>query len=209
MSFLLKPGKKIAVEEPVAPTPEPSQPRPTVREDNRFYLPVLHFNAQEFWPAKPEGEPREKFEGQVAYDTCLGKCCGVSGLKGACCQLDPDDLEHVLGPVSSDDINRIIASLKKAKMKPITREDVVIDFDEGKLIGEKWFNGHPVFADPKTYPILRMQLHGVRFACKFLNTKSMKCTIYENRPLMCRGYYCEYIKANFLVKVKSGYQKVR
>ena len=74
---------------------------------DRYYLPVLNLNHATEWSPKPLSE-RKHFTDEVAMETCLGNCCGVEGLKGACCQIDPYDLEHVLGPVTEDCIKKII-----------------------------------------------------------------------------------------------------
>jgi Fe-S-cluster containining protein len=175
---------------------------PGVQRD-RFHLPVLHINDPTQWPSQPL-ENRIRFTDEVAYNTCLGNCCGVEGLKAGCCQMDPDDMEHVLGPLDEDWIKEIVAWLR-VKGIAASRADVVIDFEEGRVIGEKFFNGErkAVFMSEDSYPILRFQVQGPRFACKFLNPVSGKCNIYEKRPDMCRGYLCQYIKANFLIRTDS------
>lgn len=169
---------------------------------NRFYLPVLYINDASQWESKPVSE-RQHFTDEVAKNTCIGNCCGIEGLSAGCCQLDPDDLEHVLGPVDEEWINKTIKWFKKRDMS-VTRHDIVIDYEEGKLIGQKFFHDHEVFKRKDTYPILRIQASGIRFACKFLNVQTGKCTIYLQRPEMCRNYYCSYIKSNFLLKTKEN-----
>lgn len=176
----------------------------------KFYLPVLHINDSSQWESKPLSE-RQHFTGENAKKTCLGNCCGVEDLKAGCCQMDPDDMEHVLGPVDEPWIKKAIKWFRTKGMN-VTRHDIVIDFEEGKLIGRTFFHDHQVFKDPSSYPILRIQASGLRFACKFLNVHNGMCTIYENRPDMCRDYLCEYVKSNFLVKTKdhpNTYTKVR
>lgn len=172
----------------------------TPQNGDKFHLPVLHINDPTQWPSQPL-ENRMRFTDEIATGTCLGNCCGVEGLKAGCCLMDPDDMEHVLGPVDEKWIKDIVRWLN-LKGIAATRSDVVIDFEEGKIIGEKFFNGErkAVFMSQESYPILRFQVHGPRFACKFLNPNSGKCSIYEKRPNMCRGYLCQYVKANFLVK---------
>lgn len=183
-----------------------------VNPNNRFHLPVLHINDPQQWPSQPL-ESRLHFTDEVAFKTCLGNCCGVQDLKAGCCYLDPDDMEHVLGPLDEDWIKEIVAWLRTKGIQA-TRSDVVIDFEEGKVIGEKFFTGHrkAVFLSQDSYPILRFQVVGPRFACKFLNPLSGKCSIYEKRPDMCRGYLCQYVKANFLVRTAdrpNTYKKLR
>lgn len=167
---------------------------------DRFYLPVLHINDPTQWPSQPK-ETRLRFTDEVAYKTCLGNCCGVEGLKAGCCQMDPDDMEHVLGPLDKEWIEDIVNWLRR-KGIAASRSDVVIDWEEGKIIGEKFFNGErkAVFLAKESYPILRFQVFGPRFACKFLSPTNGKCAIYEKRPKMCRGYLCQYVKANFLIR---------
>lgn len=170
-------------------------------KDNRYYLPVLHINDPSMWESRPLSE-RLHFTPEVAEETCLSNCCGHAGVSNACCVLDPDDIEHVLGPVDEPWIKKMITWFKKKGINA-TRSDIVIDFEEGRLLGRAHFNGHKVFEDKKSYPILRIQAFGPRFACKFMNVHNGKCQIYEQRSDMCRGYYCQWIKSNFLVQDKN------
>jgi Fe-S-cluster containining protein len=162
------------------------------------------------WPSKPLSE-RKKFTPEEATKICLKNCNGVPGLWSACCRLDPDDLEHVLGPVTEEWIKKILKYFSKKGFN-YTRADIVIDFEEGQLIGDKFFNGHPIFKNKASYPIMRIQTIGPRFGCKFLNPDNGKCGIYEVRPTpMCDGYLCSYVKSNYLVRTKehpNRYQKV-
>lgn len=186
-------------------------------QKDRFYLPVLNINHNHEWPSKPL-EERKHFTDEVATETCLGNCCGVEGLKGACCHLDPYDTEHVLGPLKGSDkdewIRDILAWFRKRGLN-LTRADVVIDYEEGKIIGETLFKDAPnngIFQEPSAYPMLRFQVIGPRYACKFMNPVTYKCGIYAMRPNMCRTYLCNYVLTNFLVKTKSKpntWQKVR
>lgn len=171
------------------------------KKDNKFYLPVLSLNDNLMWPSKPMNE-RRHFTDEVAKETCLSNCCGVPGLWSACCRLDPDDIEHVLGPVTEDWIKAILRHFRK-KGYNWNRSDIVIDYEEGKLIGDKFFNGHPIFQKKTSYPMMRIQSIGPRFGCKFLNPDNGMCGIYQHRPDMCRGYYCQYVKTNFLVRTKD------
>lgn len=199
------------------PTPEEiindnkNQENKEQKKADKYYLPVLNINSPPAWPSAPL-EQRRHFTDAVAYETCLGNCCGYKGLKAACCYLDTDDIEHVLGPLDEPWIKMACVKLSKEHNITYRREDIVIDFEEGKIIGEKFFNGHPVFQAETSYPMLRFQVIGNRFACKFLNPTSQKCTIYTIRSKMCRNYLCQYIKANFLIRTPSNpntYKKLR
>ena len=164
---------------------------------NKWEMPRLNINDDSFYPIAENPTP---FTDKVATETCLGNCCGIKGMKAACCHLNPETLEHVLGPIDEKWIKSFIQSVHSTNGMTLTRADVVVDFEEGQVMGRELFNDHPVFQDPKAYPFLRMQVYGPRYACKFLNPQTNKCTIYHLRPQMCRGYYCGYVKANFLVK---------
>lgn len=176
----------------------------------KYFLPVLHLNREEAWEPKPMKE-RSYFTDEVAMKTCLSNCCGYEGLKSACCTLDPDDLEHILGPIDERWIKKTLLYFKRKGMS-LEREDIVIDYEEGKLIGQTHFNGHKIFEQKTSYPMLRIQVYGPRWGCKFLNPKTGMCTIYHIRPDMCRNYLCQYVKTNFLVRTRqkpNTYQNIR
>lgn len=181
--------------------------------NDKYYLPVLNINHLPEWQSKPLSE-RKHFTDEVAMKTCLGNCCGVAGLKGACCHLDPYDLEHILGPVDEKWINDTVKWFRKKGLN-FSRQDIVIDYEEGKIIGENLFkesNNNNIFQERTAYPFLRFQVVGPRYACKFMNPLTYKCQIYEVRPGMCRDYLCQYISTNFLVKTKNKpntWQKTR
>lgn len=171
--------------------------------NDRYYLPVLNINHTKEWEPKPLSE-RKHFTDEIALETCLGNCCGVSGLKAGCCLMDTQDLEHVLGPVDENCIKKIVKYFRKKGLN-YSRQDIVIDYEEGRIIGENLFKDAPnarIFQEKGAYPIMRFQVLGPRYACKFLNPQTFKCQIYEARPVMCSSYYCNYITTNFLVKTK-------
>lgn len=176
------------------------------KKENRFYLPVLNINKSTYWDSKPKSE-RVHLTDEKAYETCLGNCCGVAGLKSACCSLDTEDLEHILGPIPEDWIKEAIRYMAKKTGLKYTRHDFVIDFEEGKRVGQKFFNNHPVFLSKDSYPMLRIKVNGIRFSCNFLNVQTGMCTIYPIRPEMCKDYYCQYIKKSFFVKDPNNKNK--
>jgi Fe-S-cluster containining protein len=178
---------------------------------DKFHLPVLQLNNPDYWPSKPK-EERMMLTDEKATAACLTKCCGVDGLKAGCCHVSPNNMQHVLGPVTDDWIKEILAKFRHKGIKGFTRQDVVIDYEEGRLIGERFFDSHPVFFQKSTYPILRIAMKGTEFACRFLAQETGKCTIYADRPSMCRNYYCEYLKTNYTIRLPSHpntYTKVR
>ena len=183
---------------------------PEKKVKNKFHLPVLNINKKDYWESQSVKD-RKHFTNEVAAKTCLGNCCGYEGLSAGCCQLDLEDLEHVLGSVDEEDIKKLLLHLKKTQ-PGIKREDIVIDKEEGMLLGRKFFDDHPVFKEDQSYPMLRIQVFGPRFVCKFLSTKTFMCTVYNHRPQMCVDYYCNFIKANYLLRTKdkpNTWQKVR
>ena len=211
----LKPSRRMSVDELESLEAETrsSEPEPNVVAE-RFYLPVLRINDPSEWPSLPLDQ-RLPLTDQQAHDTCLGNCCGVPGLKAGCCHLDPADLEHVLGPIKKPLDEHWIRDILKwfnAKGIWLKREDVVVDFEEGQVMGRTLFGDHEVFKSRESYPMLRVQVVGPRYACKFLSPETGRCTIYGQRPKMCRDYYCEYIKGSFLVRTAehpNRYEKLR
>ncbi len=184
--------------------------KPIEETDNRFYLPVTNLNHEEDWVSLPNSQ-RKYWSDKQAKETCLSNCCGKLGVKAACCQVDLDDLEHVLGPISEKWIRKTIKWFGKKNIK-VSRHNLVIDLEEGKLIGDRFFNGHDIFKDITAYPILRLQTFGPRLACIFLNSMSGKCMIYERRPEVCKSYLCQYAISSFLVRTKNfpnTYKKLR
>jgi Fe-S-cluster containining protein len=219
--------KKMVIEEELKPIPSIFQTQNVdnveINEQNKenieipkkkvlskFHLPVLNINKKDYWESQSVKD-RKHFTNEVAAKTCLGNCCGYEGLSAGCCQLDLEDLEHVLGSVDEEDIKKLLSHLKKTQ-PGIKREDIVIDKEEGILLGRQFFNDHPVFQHEDSYPMLRLQVFGSRFVCKFLSTKTFMCTVYNHRPQMCKDYYCEFLKKNYLLRTKdkpNTWQKVR
>lgn len=172
------------------------------KKENRFYLPVVYLNHMDMHPPKPNSE-RQHWTDEKAMETCLGNCCGIPGAKSMCCRMSPDNLEHVLGPIDEKWIKKIVEWFNKRDIV-VTRHDIVIDYEEGKLIGQNFFNGNAVFEKKDSYPIMRIQAEGPHFACKFLNNMTGKCNIYPMRPTpMCDTYLCGYVKSNFFVRSKE------
>lgn len=172
-----------------------------LKKENRFYLPVVYLNHMDMHPPKPNSE-RQHWTDEKALETCLSNCCGITGTKAMCCRLNTEKLEHILGPLDNKWIKKITEWFNKRGIN-VTRQDIVIDYEEGVLIGRNHFNGHPIFENKDSYPMMRLQVEGPHFACKFLNNKNGMCNIYEQRPDMCRGYLCGYVKSNFFVKSKN------
>ena len=187
--------------------------RGIVEPSDKYYLPIINLNLPHEWPSKP-AEERSHFTEKVAMETCLGNCCGVPGLKGGCCHLDPYDLEHVLGPVDELWIRDIVKWFRHKGLH-FTREDVVVDYEEGLIIGDTLFKDAPnnaVFKDKHAYPFLRFQVLGPRYVCKFMSPETYMCSIYLHRPLMCRRYLCSYVTGNFICKTwtkPQTWRKVR
>lgn len=189
------------IQEPIKEITEKPSEDGKKRLPTKFYLPVLNLNQKDKWESL-EKKDRKHLTPELAEDVCTNNCCGYEGLAAGCCQLDPENLEHVLGAITKEDISRILKHFRKINPS-IERSDIVIDQEEGELIGRTFFNDHPVFKSESSYPMLRIQIYENRFICKFLNPKTKRCGIYSVRPDMCSGYYCAYVKSKFLIKTPN------
>jgi Fe-S-cluster containining protein len=188
---------------------ESEKEKPQKKLTEKFHLPVLNLNNKEEWDSIPKSQ-RKLLTDEIAEKTCTQNCCGYEDLAAGCCQIDPENLEHVLGKVNKEDISRILKHFRKINPS-IERSDIVIDKEEGMRIGNVFFGGHEAFKSENSYPMLRLQIYENRFICKFLNPKTKRCGIYEVRPEMCKNYYCVYLKKNFLIRTPNNpntYKKI-
>lgn len=205
----LKDFKESAFNENVLPSESESNSNNEKKLRSKIHLPILYLNKEEEWKPAPLSERRHLTD-KVAHEVCGSNCCGYKDLAAACCQISPENLEHILGAITKEDISRLLKQLKKS-IPTIEKSDIVIEREEGMLIGKTFFEGHDIFNQKTSYPMLRFQIYENRFICKFLNPKTKQCTVYSARPDMCRDYFCRYIKSNFLVRTPSNpniYKKV-
>lgn len=117
---------------------------------------------------------------------CSFKCLGVDLLHGGCCTVA--DRDYIIGPVN--DVDRVLKDLSKKLDRAVLREEVFIDFEEGREL----FKDKKVWQEETSYPALRVDLEHSRLPCIFYNNSLKACSIYDSRPGICRNYKCDYLK---------------
>ena len=120
----------------------------------------------------------------VIQHACSRKCMGHPGNNGGCCKLGPRD--YIIGPVV--DVEALVEHLSERLGRPVARQDVVIDFDEGR----KLFPERTSWQNPSHFPALRIRTQAP-FACSF-HDDERGCTIHEIRPQLCRRYECSWLR---------------
>ena len=131
---------------------------------------------------------RDKLIGLVTAHTCMKKCFGRNGYSSSCCRLE--DRDFIIGPISPADADAFLHRLSAKFKRPLTFNEVFIGFEEGS----KLFPRRSTWRDPKNYPALRPISAGgdADYQCQFLGA-SGECTVYEERPPLCRIYRCEHL----------------
>lgn len=119
---------------------------------------------------------------------CSDKCYGINDYHGSCCSIENRDF--IIGPHhdSQDFVERL--SIKFGRK--INREDVFIDYEEGK----KLFPFKKSWQNQQSFPALRIDFNNPKLSCIFYNTTIRACTVYELRPETCMNYECEYLSQN-------------
>ena len=119
---------------------------------------------------------------------CSEKCWGIEGYDGSCCTVEGRD--WIIGP--HYDVDEFMESLSTKFGRLIPKEDIFINYDEGKVL----FPNKSSWQTPNSYPAFRVNLNDPRLPCIFYNTKIKACSIYEIRPKTCQDYKCDYLKEN-------------
>ena len=106
------------------------------------------------------------------------------------------EASHATSVALHEEINRnteeFIESLSKKLGREIEREEIFVEFEEGKNL----FPDKSTWQNPDSYPAFRVDFFNPRKPCIFYNTKIKACGIYEIRPQTCRNYECEYLTQN-------------
>lgn len=118
---------------------------------------------------------------------CSNKCYGIDGYAGSCCTIE--DRDYIIGPHA--DTDEFIQRLKEKTGLDINKEDVFIEYEEGK----RMFPEKPSWQNPQSYPALRIDLYHPKKPCVFYNTRFKFCTVYDIRPKTCENYECDYLKS--------------
>lgn len=116
---------------------------------------------------------------------CQKKCLGYDGNHGGCCTVGNRDF--ILGPVL--DAESFIEKLKKRfPGVDISFDDIFIKYEEGS----KMFPDKKYWQNPQSYPCFRLSQNKIK-SCIFYNESIKCCSIYEDRPDMCRSFMCDYL----------------
>ncbi len=129
---------------------------------------------------------REALKLLVTEHTCERKCMGFDGNSGGCCTLGPRD--YIIGPV--EDVDLLLERLSVEWGRPVTRGEVVIDYEEGRAL----FPERAVWQHPSHYPAMRVLTEHPRVPCRFYDLERSRCTIYAIRPPLCRRFECDWLK---------------
>jgi Fe-S-cluster containining protein len=119
---------------------------------------------------------------------CSNKCWGSPGYHGSCCSVE--DRDYIIGP--HHDTDEFILNLSKKFGREIEKEEVFIEYNEGKNL----FPNKNSWQNETSYPAFRVDLFNPKLPCIFYNTKIKACSIYDVRPKTCREYECDYLKNN-------------
>jgi Fe-S-cluster containining protein len=117
---------------------------------------------------------------------CSNKCWGSPGYHGSCCSVE--DRDYIIGP--HHDTDEFISNLSKKFGREIEKEEVFIEYNEGKNL----FPNKTSWQNEMSYPAFRVDLFNPKLPCIFYNTKIKACSIYDVRPETCRVYECDYLK---------------
>lgn len=116
---------------------------------------------------------------------CQKKCLGYDNNHGGCCTVS--NRNFILGPVLNSD-----EFIEKLKIRfpgvEISFDDIFIKFEEGS----RMCPDRLVWQNPNNYPCLR--INNTKLAsCIFYNESIKCCSIYNDRPKMCRDFMCDYL----------------
>ena len=134
----------------------------------------------------PEDLPsRSKLIELVAVHTCTRNCFGMEGYAASCCTLENRD--WIQGPVP--DAMTFVERLSVRFGREVPYSEVFVDYEEGRTL----FPERSEWQVPTNYPALRPVMDAEeRFPCQFLS-EAGACTVYEDRPAMCRDYRCDHL----------------
>jgi len=119
---------------------------------------------------------------------CRNKCQGIDRFYGACCTLD--NKNYIIGTHKEEEVKEFLKRLSKKFGREVKREEVFIDYEEGK----KLFYDRQVWQDPDNYPAMRVDAENSMFPCIFYNLALKQCSIHEIRPYTCKWFLCPYLK---------------
>jgi Fe-S-cluster containining protein len=122
---------------------------------------------------------------RVIQHVCSSKCMGHAGNAGGCCKLGTRD--YIIGPV--EDAELLLTRLRNHCGRPVTRKEVLIEFEEGR----RRFPERSTWQNPKHFPALRVSETDAP-ACSFHDDRK-SCSIHDLRPQLCRNFECDWLRA--------------
>ena len=126
---------------------------------------------------------------------CSNKCFGIPDHHGSCCTIDVRD--YIMG--AHPDADEFITNLSKKFGREIKREEVFVEYEEGKDMfsyEKNGITGKSIWKREESYPALRVDLNNPSLPCIFYNTHMRACSVYDIRPKICREYECDYLTKN-------------
>ena len=129
----------------------------------------------------PEGDAL--FDALVTH-TCLKNCFGAQGMAVSCCTMT--DRNYAIGPIVDPDA--FLARLSEREGREVPREEVFIDYEEGRAL----FADRPTWQKESSYPAMRPDMADPSLGCRFLGDDNL-CTVHDIRPKTCAQYYCSHL----------------
>ena len=127
-------------------------------------------------------------------DICSKKCLGNNGYDGGCCTLEQRD--WIIGPLTEDQVEKLLFDLRVMLNRKVERKEAVIDYEEGCDL----FPTRSQWQNKNNFPCMRINLSNYRLPCVFYNIGSKKCNIYNNRPRLCKDFFCDYLKQHSIAQ---------
>ena len=122
----------------------------------------------------------------VTHYTCTRNCSGQKGNAAGCCTVAGRDF--IIGPIT--DPKDFLKRLSARDGRSYSHAEVFIDYKEGR----KLFPDKTAWQTKEFYPALRVQTDKPEvYGCRFLSD-AFECTVYSDRPSICRTYQCDHLK---------------
>ena len=138
-------------------------------------------------PAAAAHSPSEdEITALVTHYTCTRNCSGIKSNAAGCCTVGNRDF--IIGPIT--DPKDFLKRLSARHNRKYSHAEVFIDYKEGS----KLFPDKTAWQTKEFYPALRIKIDDSQaYPCQFLSD-AFECTVYTDRPSICRTYQCEHLK---------------
>jgi len=128
---------------------------------------------------------REDLADALTLHSCLNNCYGAKGMAVSCCTLT--DRNYIIGPIT--DPGAFLARLSEREGREVPREEVFIDYEEGRAL----FPDRPIWQEERVYPAMRPNVDDPALPCALLGEDNL-CTVHDIRPETCARYHCSHLK---------------